>query len=402
MTDRLKRYADLIVRIGANVQPGQTVFVNALPEHLDLVRALTYSAYDAGAAYVDVAYTDPHVRRAMIEKADEEILSYSPPWSVERMRAAADGGALIMIAGSEEPELLADLDQARVGKTRQIEALKAIQRGQADRTVGWTIAAWPTAGWAKQIFGEPDVERLWQAIAASVGLDDDDPVASWEAHTEKLRTRARQLNELELDALHYSGPGTDLTIGLLREHKWLGGGVETSYGVYQVPNMPTEEVFTTPDRNRADGVIRSTYPLQLGGTIVRDLEFRMEGGKIVDVSASSGVDAVRAQLDTDEGARHLGEVALVDGDSRVGKTGLTFFNTLFDENASCHIAFGNAIFFGTKGLDGLSPEELTERGFNISSVHTDFMVGGPELTLTGKTRDGRDVTIIEGNVWQLS
>ena len=401
-TDRLQRYADLIVRVGADVQQGQTVFVMALPEHVELVRALARSAYGAGAEYVDVYYGDPHVRRAMIENASDEILTYSPPWLVERYRNAANGGALIMIAGEDEPELLADLDQSRVGKARQLDALKEIRRGQAERTMAWTIAAWPTAGWANLMFGEPDVQRLWDAVAATVALDEPDPVASWKTHVEKLRARGRQLNDLQLDALHYEGPGTDLTIGLLPQHFWMGGGVETTYGAFHVPNMPTEEVFTVPDRNRADGTVRSTYPLQLGGTIVRDLEFRMEGGQIVDVKASTGADAVRAQLDTDESARRLGEVALVDGESRVGKTGLVFYNTLFDENATCHIAFGNGISFGTKGLDGLSPEELQERGFNVSAVHTDFMVGGPEVKVTGITRDGREVPILVEDVWQLS
>ncbi|HEV2590494.1 MAG TPA: aminopeptidase, partial [Gaiellaceae bacterium] len=368
----------------------------------ELVRAITRSSYAAGASYVDAWYGDAHVRRAMIEQADEEILTYSPPWLVSRYAAAADGGALIMIAGEEEPELLADLDQTRVGKARMLDALSEIRRGQGGRTMAWTIVAWPTAGWAELMFGEPDVQRLWDAIASTVGLEEDDPVAAWKTHVDKLRARAQQLNELKLDSLHYSGPGTDLTVGVLENHRWLGGGVETTYGAFHVPNMPTEEVFTTPDRTRADGTVRSTYPLQLGGTIVRDLEFRMEGGRIVDVSASSGVDAVRAQLDTDEGARHLGELALVDGESRVGKTGLTFYNTLFDENATCHIAFGNAIMFGTRGLDGLSPDELNAKGFNTSNIHTDFMVGGPEVTVTGTTRDGREVTILEEDVWQLS
>jgi aminopeptidase len=268
--------------------------------------------------------------------------------------------------------------------------------------MAWVIAAAPTAGWAEQMFGEPDVERLWKAIGATVGLDDPDPVATWQEHTARLRARAQQLNELGLDALKYSGPGTDLTIGLLDAHKWTGGGVETTYGAFHVPNMPTEEVFTVPDRRRAEGTVRSTMPLQLGGTVVRDLVFRFEGGRIVDVSASTGADAVRAQLATDDSASHLGEVALVDGTSRVGKTGLTFFNTLFDENATCHIAFGSAIFFGTKGLDSLGEPELVGRGFNISSVHTDFMVGGPEVKVTGVTRDGRELSIIEEDVWQLS
>jgi aminopeptidase len=400
--DGLDRYADLIVRVGAAVQPGQRVFVNSATEHAELVRALTRSAYRAGAAYVDVVYSDQHVRRAMIQSADDEILTWSPPWLVERMSACAEGGALIMVAGEAEPELLADLDQTRVGKTRPLDVLAEARKGQGARSMSWVIAASATAGWAAQMFGEPDVDRLWKAIGETVGLDEPDPVATWQEHTARLRERARQLNGLGLDALRYSGPGTDLTIGLLAGHKWTGGGVETTYGAFHVPNMPTEEVFTVPDRRRADGTVRSTRPLQLGGTVVRDLAFRVEGGRIVDVSATSGADAVRAQLATDDGASHLGEVALVDGSSRVGKTGLIFFNTLFDENATCHIAFGSAIYFGTQGLDGLDETELLERGFNQSSIHTDFMVGGAEVTVTGVTRDGDAVTIIEDDVWQLS
>jgi aminopeptidase len=400
MTNRIQRYADLIVRVGANVQPGQTLYVLAMPEHTELVRALAASGYEAGAHYVDVLYVDPHVRRTMIERADDDVLTYSPPWLVERYRSAADGGSLVMIAGEEEPELLADVDQARVGKARTIDALAELRRGQGNRTMSWSIAAWPTSGWAKQMFGEPDVERLWEAIAATVALEEDDPVASWQAHTTKLRERARQLNELRLDALQYRGPGTELLVGLLPEHRWVGGGVETTFGAFHVPNMPTEEVFTTPDRRRASGTVRSTRPLQLGGTVVRDLEFRLENGKIVEVNAASGADAVRAQLQTDDSASHLGEVALVDGESRVGKTGLTFFNTLFDENATCHIAFGNAIAFGAE-LDDVPHEQLEDRGFNVSAVHTDFMVGGPEIAVTGLTRDGSEIPLLVEDVWQL-
>ena len=400
--ERVDRYAELIVRVGANVQPGQRVFINAAVEHADLVRALTRAAYAAGAEYVDVLYADTYVRRALIENADDEILTYSPPWMVERMSNAADGGALIMVAGDPDPELLADLDQTRVGKTRLIKVLDEARRGQSTRTMSWTIAACPVPGWAEQVFGEPDVERLWDAVAASVGLDEPDPVAGWQAHTARLRERAAQLNARRFDALRYTGPGTELTVGLLPEHLWVGGGTETTAGAFHVANMPTEEVFTTPDRRRAEGTIRSTMPLQLGGTVVRDLEFRLTGGRIVDVSASTGADAVRAQLATDENASHLGELALVDGTSRVGKTGITFFNTLFDENATCHIAFGSAIGPAATGLEGLSTDELIERGFNVSSMHTDFMVGGPEVTVTGLTKDGGEETIIEKDVWQLS
>jgi aminopeptidase len=402
MADRLSRYADLIVRIGANVQPGQTVFVNANLEHAELVRALAHSAYEAGAAYVDAAYTDQHVRRAMIEHASDDVLTDTPAWVMQRIESLADGGAVINIAGDAEPELLADLDQTRVGKARPLEGSKRALQAANERTLSWTIAAFPTAGWAEQVFGEPDVERLWDAIASTVRLDEDDPVVAWQEHTERLRERRRVLDELALDALHFEGPGTDLTIGLLPESRWVGGGLENALGVYHIPNLPTEEVFTTPDRRRADGTVRSTRPLALGGTIVRDLEIRFEGGRAVEVSASSGADAVRAQLATDDSSAFLGEVSLVDGASRVGQTGITFFNTLFDENATCHIAYGTAILFSVRDSDGLGPDELRERGVNVSSVHTDFMVGGPEVAVTGVTRDGDEIPLLRGDVWQLS
>jgi aminopeptidase len=399
---RLSRYSDLIVRIGVNVRPGQTVFVNALLEHAELARALTRSAYEAGARYVDVRYQDQHVRRAMIELAPEDVLAETQGWVLERTEELAGGGALIMIAGEAEPELLADLDQERVGKARPIDAIKRQMQAQAERTVNWTIAAFPNAGWARQVFGEPDVERLWAAVGSAVRLDEADPVAAWRSHVEHLRRRCAQLDALGLDSLHFLGPGTDLTIGLLPESRWLGGGMETVAGISHVPNLPTEEVFTTPDRQRADGIVRSTRPLGLGGTIVRDLEMRFDQGKAVEVSATSGVGAVRAQLATDGWASHLGEVALVDGASRVGRSGITFFNTLFDENATCHIAYGNGLMFAIDGLDSLGPDELRERGFNISAVHTDFMIGGPDVAVDGVTRDGREISILREDVWQLA
>jgi len=398
--DRIDRYAELITRIGANVQPGQTVYVTALVEHAPLARALARSGYAAGARLVDVRYVDQHVRRSFIEHVDEETLSGSPPWIMARTEALADGGALIMISGDPEPELLADLDQARVGKARPVEATKRQLQAQTERTVNWTIAAYPTEGQAVQMFGEPDVERLWAALASTVRLDDPDPVAAWEAHTAKLRARCEVLDGLAFDAIHFSGPGTDLTVGLLPEAPWMGGGISTVNGTFHVPNLPTEEVFTSPDWRRTEGTVRSTRPLQLGGTIVRGLEMRFEHGEVIDVRASSGAEAVRGELAVDEFAKRLGEVALVDGESRVGQTGLTFYDTLFDENATCHIAYGLG-GFGIDGLEELTPEETSERGINLSVVHTDFMIGGPEVDVDGITRDGRTVPILREDVWQL-
>jgi aminopeptidase len=401
MPERLAAYADLIVRVGANVQPGQTAFVTAYVEHVPLVRALTESAYAAGARLVDVSYVDQHVRKAFIEHAPEDDLSQTTPWTLARMQRLAEGAALIQVAGEEEPELFAGLDQARVGKARPIEATNVYLQAIHARAINWTIAAHPTAGQARQVFGEPDVERLWNALAHAVRLDEPDPVAAWRDHVEKLRRRCAQLDALELDAIHFAGPGTHLRIGLLPESRWIGGGGETRDGIRHVPNMPTEEVFATPDWRRVEGTVRATRPLALGGTVVRDLELRFENGEIVDVSASTGADAVRGQLMVDEFARRLGEVALVDGDSRVGQTGITFYDTLFDENATCHIAYGAGVTFGLD-VDGLPPDELRERGVNVSAVHTDFMIGGPEVSVDGVTARGETIPILREDVWQLT
>jgi aminopeptidase len=401
--DRIDRYAELIVRVGANVQPGQDVFVNAVVEHAPLVRAIARAAYAAGARRVDAIYGDTHLRREFIKNADDAALTESTPWQLARVDALADhAGALIMIAGDPDPELLADLDQERVGRARAVDAINRQLRAQNERVVNWTIAAYPTDGQAREMFGEPDVERLWDAVSYAVRLDEDDPVEAWREHAERLRTRCEQLDALALDALTFRGPGTDLTVGLLPGAHWTGGGLETVGGIRHVANLPTEEVFVCPDWRRTEGVVRSTRPLQLGGTIVRDLEVRFENGDAVEVQATSGADAVRGQMAIDEFAKRLGEVAIVDGTSRVGQTGLTFFDTLFDENATCHIAYGAGVTFGIDGIDGLSPDELRERGINVSSVHTDFMIGGPEVEVDGITREGRTIPILREDEWQLS
>ena len=401
-TDRLSAYAELIVRVGANVQPGQTTFVIGAVEHAPLVRAIAAAAYDAGASYVDVRYQDSHVRKEFIAHASDEELTATKPWDLRRFEAMLEGAAVIQTAGEAEPDLFAELDQSRVGRARAVEGLEIYMRCINERTINWTIAAFPTEGQAQQIFGEPDVERLWAAVAQAVRLDAPDPVQAWRDHSDKLRRRCEQLDELALDAVRFTGPGTDLTVGLLAGARWTGGGIETRDGVRHVPNMPTEEVFACPDRRRTQGTVRSTRPLALGGTVVRDLEVRFEAGRAVEVSASSGADAVRGQMAVDDFAAELGEVALVDGESAVGRTGITFFDTLFDENATCHIAYGAGVTFGIDGLDGLPPEALRERGINVSAVHTDFMIGGPEVAVDGITRDGLTVPILREDVWQLT
>jgi aminopeptidase len=304
------------------------------------------------------------------------------------------GHANIATTGDPEPELLADLDPERVGRT-QMKALNQLSGHLlAENTTNWTAVAFPTEAWAERVFGEPDVERLWDAVAFCTRLDEPDPIAAWREHVARLARRANQLNDLRFDAIRYRGPGTDLTVGLLDQSIWIGGGLQTAGGIEYVPNLPTEEVFTTPDCRRVDGVVSSTRPLALLGNIVEGLEVTFERGRIVGVEANRGAELVRAQLATDERAPYLGELALVDGSSRVGQTGLVFWDTLFDENATCHLAWGMAVPQTVKGEPG--------EGVNVSTVHTDFMMGGPALDVDGITADGQAMPILRGDVWQLT
>ena len=393
LDDRLERYADVAVRVGANVGRGQVVFIGTRVEHAPLARALARRAYAAGARYVDVHYTDQHVRRAMIELGPDEALEHSPAWMIERYEAMA-GNAMIGTTGDPEPHLLADLDGERVGRARMREVVRVSIRHLTERTVNWTGVAFPTEGWAQEVFGEPDVERLWEAVSRCTRLDDDDPVEAWRAHMDRLDRRASALNELGLDRLTYKGPGTDFELGLLERSRFGSALFRTVDGRPYVANMPTEEVFATPDARRAEGVVTSTKPLAHGGEVIEGLRVTFQGGRIVDVQADRGADVVRGELATDENACRLGEVALVDGTSRVGQTGLTFFDTLYDENATCHIAYGSAVSEGHEG-------DEEEEGINQSLVHTDFMIGGPEVDVDGVTRDGRVVPLLREDVWQL-
>ncbi len=397
---RLERYAHLAVKVGLNLQPGQLLAVNALLEHAPLVRAITREAYALGARYVDVLYTDQHVRRAHIEAAPPDDLGYSPPWLVERMRRLGeDGGALCSISGNPEPELFADLDGERVGNARMREVAEESLK-LTDGICNWTIVAFPTEGWATTVFGEPDVERLWQALSQAVRLDAPDPVAAWHDHIDVLQRRADTLNERRFDRLAYRGPGTELTVGLHPESEWQTA-LDESRGIKHVANMPTEEVFTTPDARRVDGVVRSTLPLQIQGNIVRGLEVRFEAGRAVDVSADTGGDVIRTHVATDDGAARLGEVALVDGHSAVAGTGLVFYDTLFDENASSHIALGTSIVQAVPWAAAATVEERHERGVNHSSIHTDFMIGSDALEIDGITADGDAVPILRHGDWRL-
>lgn len=401
----MKRYAELAVKVGVNVQPGQNIVVQGLVEHAPFVREVVRAAYDAGARWVGVDYGDHHARKAMIEKADEEVLSWTPPYLLDRQNfLMEDRAAVINISGDPEPNLMEGLDPQRVGKARMLELAELHFKSVGQRLISWVIVAYPNAGWAQTVFGEPDVDRLWEAVGRAARLYDEDPVASWWERVNELGARADQLNERRFDAIRYRGPGTDLTVGLHGSGRWMSANFETAWGQKHVPNIPTEEVFTSPDYRRVDGHIRSTKPLHLPaeGTTVKDLEFTFKDGRIVDVRASHGAEVVREQIATDEGAACLGELALVDRSSAVGETGVVFANTLFDENATSHIAYGASFAFCVPDLGKLPPEEQRAHGLNYSKVHTDFMVGHPDLEIDGMTKDGGSVPILRDEVWQLS
>jgi len=393
---RLRRVAELAVSVGANVQPGQRVVVMGHPEYAPLMRETARAAYRAGARRVDAFYLDNHFKRALIELGPVESLDESPPWFMALIQTLeSEHCAFIRVGDDPEPEIFADLDGRRVGKAMPRAYLAEWGRVVGNRSVNWAIVPAVSAAWAQKVFGKPDVEALWQAVEKSMRLDRADPIAAWQAHIARLGDIANALNERHLDALHYNGPGTDLTVGLLPSSRWDAAETITTFGVSHIANMPTEEVYTSPDCRRTDGRIRTTRPLQLQGTVVENLEFEFRDGKIVEVRASAGADVIRAELETDANATRLGEVSLVDGSSAVGQLGLTFYDTLFDENATCHMAYGNGFAYC------VDDEADRAVGLNTSAVHTDFMVGGPEVDIDGKEPNGAWIPILRDNEFRI-
>ncbi|MBU2961045.1 aminopeptidase [Citreicella sp. C3M06] len=401
----LDRLADVAVHTGLNLQPGQQLIITAPAEALPLVRRITVAAYKAGAALVTPILSDPELTLARFTHGSDNSFDSAASWLFSGMADAyANGAARLAIVG-EDPMLLSEMDPAKVSRAGKAtsSAYKPALEKISNFEINWSICSYPGLAWAKRMFPElPETQaqqKLAEAIFAASRVDRDDPVAAWAEHNAALKTRSSWLNEQRFAALHFKGPGTDLTIGLADDHEWHGGAAPAQNGVTCNPNVPTEEVFTTPHAHKVNGTVRSTKPLSHQGSLIDGIEVTFTDGKITEAKADKGGDILRELIATDDGASRLGEVALVPHGSPISQSGLLFYNTLFDENAACHIALGQC--YSKCFVDGasLSPEEIAAKGGNSSLIHVDWMIGGPDTDIDGLTADGTAVPVFRKGEW---
>jgi aminopeptidase len=402
---KLDRLAEVAVRSGLGLGPGQELVMTASVEALPLVRRITEHAYRAGATLVTTLFTDEESALLRYRYGADASFDTAAGWLYEGMAAAYRNGAARLAVTGGNPGLLSQEDPEKVSRANRSmskayrPALELITR----HDINWTIVSSATPAWASAVF--PDLpkdealRRLWDAIFAASRADQADPVAAWKKHDAGLHARADQLNAKRFSALHFKGPGTDLKVGLADDHLWLGGGTLAGNGRYCIPNMPTEEVFTTPHKDRVDGTVTSTKPLSHQGTMIEQIQVRFEGGKIVEAHAARGEQVLQRMIETDEGARRLGEVSLVPHSSPIAASGMLFLNTLFDENAACHIALGQAYSSCLKNGDKLTPEELAAKGANDSLIHVDWMIGSNRIDVDGIAASGDAEPLLRGGEW---
>ncbi|WP_286006696.1 aminopeptidase [Ligilactobacillus aviarius] len=403
--EKLQKYAELIVKVGVNVQPGQEVvlYINVDQQHL--AHLIVKEAYKAGAGKIMIKWSDTFAQREFLENASDEFLENVPEFAKEEAQYIADHRCCRISVMSEDPGAFGGIDQKRVAAYQSAngKALMPVRQATQNNDLSWTVVAAASPAWAERVFpdlkGEAAVDRLWEEIFKTTRIDREDPIQAWKDHDAKLHEKEDWLNKEQFSALHYTSPRTDLTIGLPENHVWEGGGSKNAAGIEFMANMPTEECFTAPDNRRIDGYVTSTKPLSYAGNILENMKFTFKDGKVVEATAEKGQAVLDHLLETDEGVRSLGEVSLVPDPSPISQSGITFFNTLFDENASDHLALGAAYPFNVQGGTKMSKDQLKAKGINFSQAHVDFMVGSADMNIDGIKKDGTIVPVFRNGDW---
>lgn len=396
----LDRYADLALQVGLGLLPGQPLLIRTPIDGAPLARRVVERAYRQGSGQASVLYTDPEVTRAELRHARDEVLEDFPAWKALAINDTIPSGAAVLSITATEPDVFADEDPHRLSiqKNTARKHLKPFYEGIGGHGTNWCIVGMPVPAWAEKVFPDDPADealrKLWDSVLASVRVDQEDPVAAWQRHLDALEARAAALDEHAFDALRFRGPGTDLRLGLADEHVWQGARSLAATGARFVANLPTEEIFTAPHRDRVDGTVRATKPLSYAGKVIDDFSLRFEGGKVVEATAGRGEEILHELLDTDEGARRLGEVALVSASGPLAEQGHLYFNTLYDENAASHVALGRAYRFTIRNGASMTADEVARRGANDSLTHVDFMIGSPELDVDGVRGDGESVPVM--------
>ncbi len=401
----LNKLAQLAVKVGLNLKEGQDLIMTAPIEALPLVRLVTNEAYKAGAGLVTTLFSDPQTNLARYKYGYEDSFDKAAGWLYDGIGKAFDANAARLAISGENPMLLANEDPEKVARANKaLSAASALMRQRiVEFNINWNIISYPSADWAKMVFANDSeqvaVQKLAAAIFAASRVDQDDPVAAWKEHNGILAVKSKWLNENNFAALHFTGPGTDLIVGLADDHQWMGGASPAKNGIICNPNIPSEEVFTTPHAQKVEGYVSSTKPLSYNGTLIDDIAVKFEGGRIVEARASKGEEVLLKMLDNDEGASRLGEVALVPHSSPISQSGILFYNTLFDENASCHIALGQCYSKCFKGAETISQENIKARGGNASQIHVDWMIGSGDIDIDGISQSGVRVPVFRQGEW---
>ncbi|WP_437132495.1 aminopeptidase [Bacillus atrophaeus] len=402
---KLSTYALLAVEVGVNVQKGQHVVVNASTEVRDFVRLIVKHAYEKGAKHVTVNWQDDEVSRLKYELAPPEAFDEYPEWEAKGKEALAEKGAAFISVVSSSPDLLKGIESKRIAAFQKAagKALHTYRQYIQSDKVSWTVIGAASAGWASKVFPdhseEEAIQLLWEEIFNTTRVNEENPVQAWKEHDQTLHEKVDHLNAKHYSALHYQAEGTDLTIELPKKHVWAGAGSINENGNEFMANMPTEEVFTLPQKDGVNGTVSSTKPLSYGGNIIDNFTLTFKNGRIIDIKAEKGEDILKELVETDEGSHYLGEVALVPYDSPISKSDILFYNTLFDENASNHLAIGSAYAFNIEGGKQMSREELVKEGLNESITHVDFMIGSKDMSIDGITADGKREPVFRNGNW---